>query len=308
MGLLDPGRILSSDRIFYYDDPYDIFFIDYYNETIILKHKGINKLTFPDVLFSFSDITGIDIKKEKLGFDFVFYINNLLYTRGSGRAIQFGSVYDELISDIEESINKICEKYPEIHIGGNYTNGVETPDDNYNLKNSKKVKYKKELYSESIEHFDINAFLPEVEEEKEEQINKEYIKKCNVCGHIFCYTDQDIKENATNALASGLSAVGAIANILGGNSYQAYESTKVSDRNSSKVKDFDRCPKCNSTNVVLVDGEELMKKEDNSTSTNQPAQPQVSVVDELKQLKELLDIGIITQEEFDAKKKQLLGL
>ena len=30
--------------------------------------------------------------------------------------------------------------------------------------------------------------------------------------------------------------------------------------------------------------------------------------DELKKLKELLDMGIITQEEFDAKKKQLLGL
>ncbi len=29
---------------------------------------------------------------------------------------------------------------------------------------------------------------------------------------------------------------------------------------------------------------------------------------ELKELKELLDSGIITQEEFDAKKKQLLGL
>ena len=29
---------------------------------------------------------------------------------------------------------------------------------------------------------------------------------------------------------------------------------------------------------------------------------------ELKQYKELLDAGIITQEEFDAKKKQLLGL
>ena len=29
---------------------------------------------------------------------------------------------------------------------------------------------------------------------------------------------------------------------------------------------------------------------------------------QLKQLKELLDSGIITQEEFDAKKKQILGL
>lgn len=34
----------------------------------------------------------------------------------------------------------------------------------------------------------------------------------------------------------------------------------------------------------------------------------VSSADELKKFKELLDMGIITQEEFDAKKKQLLGL
>ena len=31
-------------------------------------------------------------------------------------------------------------------------------------------------------------------------------------------------------------------------------------------------------------------------------------IEEIKQFKELLDAGIITQEEFDAKKKQLLGL
>lgn len=35
---------------------------------------------------------------------------------------------------------------------------------------------------------------------------------------------------------------------------------------------------------------------------------QVSTTDELKKYKELLDMGAITQEEFDAKKKQLLGL
>ena len=33
-----------------------------------------------------------------------------------------------------------------------------------------------------------------------------------------------------------------------------------------------------------------------------------STADEIKKYKELLDLGIITQEEFDAKKKQLLGL
>lgn len=36
-------------------------------------------------------------------------------------------------------------------------------------------------------------------------------------------------------------------------------------------------------------------------------QQTTSAADELKKFKELLDSGVITQEEFDAKKKQLLG-
>lgn len=39
-----------------------------------------------------------------------------------------------------------------------------------------------------------------------------------------------------------------------------------------------------------------------------PSVPFMSAADELIKLKELLDMGIVTQEEFDAKKKQLLGL
>ena len=35
---------------------------------------------------------------------------------------------------------------------------------------------------------------------------------------------------------------------------------------------------------------------------------QTSAADELKKFKELLDMGVITQEEFDAKKKEILGL
>lgn len=44
--------------------------------------------------------------------------------------------------------------------------------------------------------------------------------------------------------------------------------------------------------------------------TPQPAiaAPAISAADELRKFKELMDMGVITQEEFDAKKKQLLGL
>ena len=39
-----------------------------------------------------------------------------------------------------------------------------------------------------------------------------------------------------------------------------------------------------------------------------PATPQVSVADELVKLKDLVDQGILTQEEFEHKKKVLLGM
>lgn len=52
----------------------------------------------------------------------------------------------------------------------------------------------------------------------------------------------------------------------------------------------------------------LISNQDNASKNSSPIINQVSSADELKQYKELLDSGVITQEEFDAKKKQLLGL
>lgn len=47
---------------------------------------------------------------------------------------------------------------------------------------------------------------------------------------------------------------------------------------------------------------------DAKTAKQQPAVQVYSAAEELKKFKELMDMGIITQEEFDAKKKQILGL
>lgn len=46
----------------------------------------------------------------------------------------------------------------------------------------------------------------------------------------------------------------------------------------------------------------------NNKSQRATSQPSSLSVDDLKKLSELKDSGIITQEEFDAKKKQILGL
>ena len=57
----------------------------------------------------------------------------------------------------------------------------------------------------------------------------------------------------------------------------------------------------------LVINRQSEKNESNPAEIIKETQP-LSNADELKKYKDLLDQGIITQEEFDAKKKQLLGL
>ena len=56
--------------------------------------------------------------------------------------------------------------------------------------------------------------------------------------------------------------------------------------------------------------DEIRAKKDaaNTVAPAAAAAPAKSPVEQIKEYKELLDMGIISQEEFDAKKKQLLGL
>ena len=59
-------------------------------------------------------------------------------------------------------------------------------------------------------------------------------------------------------------------------------------------------------NVVVNVNNEKSFPNDDSQKTEKPAPSKHSYA-ELKELKELLDLGIITQEEFDQKKKEILG-
>ena len=122
--------------------------------------------------------------------------------------------------------------------------------------------------------------------------------KCKVCGNIYCFTGRDIKNSKSNEFQSGVAALGGIMSAFSGSAIGTYMNTKMSDESASKAIDYTRCPKCGSYDVFLM--------KDNEQCINN--QQTVSSADEIKKYKELLDSGIITQEEFDAKKKQLLGL
>ena len=82
-----------------------------------------------------------------------------------------------------------------------------------------------------------------------------------------------------------------------------YEQGKLSNKHSSRIKDLSHCPNCNSADIVEIGPNAIIANPNNS----QQAQ-QTSTADELRKYKELLDMGAITQEEFEAKKKELLNL
>ena len=134
--------------------------------------------------------------------------------------------------------------------------------------------------------------------------SKERRIRCNVCGHVFCYTSKDVERNNHNKTLAGLHSFSAAVNAIGGTAYNMHEEQKHADAANAKIIDFSKCPKCNSSDITALTDEEWQNINNNSESTTNS----MSAADELKKFKELLDGGVITQEEFDAKKKQLLGL
>ena len=92
----------------------------------------------------------------------------------------------------------------------------------------------------------------DAKELKELQVHNMY---CKICGHIFCYTDEDVTANERNkqiAFASGIGAAAAYGSSL----YQINESGKQWEAAKAKVKDFSKCPNCNSTDVEELDKNE----------------------------------------------------
>ena len=134
--------------------------------------------------------------------------------------------------------------------------------------------------------------------------SSEYRKKCNVCGAIFCYNVSDIERNNKLLIDAKTNNLMSVANAIGGSAYHMYEQSKQAERALDKIIDYTKCQKCGSSDLKDISEEEMNAEQtqvQNNTSSGSSA-------DEIKKFKELLDAGIITQEEFDAKKKQLLGL
>ena len=140
-------------------------------------------------------------------------------------------------------------------------------------------------------------------------------KKCNTCGHVYCYALSEIGKNAqirmeVNTIRAGNIRPDSIGGALFTGTTYAVENELAearAERLEDKIVDYSVCPRCKSGNLRSLSKEDY-EKEMQPSYAPQAIPAAASSADELLKFKSLLDSGVITQEEFDAKKKQLLGL
>lgn len=154
---------------------------------------------------------------------------------------------------------------------------------------------------EAYQYLDQNAGTAEQQEQRARmaafRAGKEMRKRCNVCGATFCYTYEDYQKNEKLKKSVASDKRFAALSALSVSTLQSAVLQGNANSTASKIRDFDTCPTCGSKDLTELD--------ENITASG-PAP--VSPTEEIKKYKELLDMGIITQEEFEVKKKDLLGL
>lgn len=130
---------------------------------------------------------------------------------------------------------------------------------------------------------------------------EEIRKRCNVCGYVMCYNYEDYAKNEELKKSVARDRTLGALSALSVSILQSEVTSGNADRKESQIRDFNRCPKCNSTDLTEITADEFRNTQASDNSAG-------SVADEIRKFKELLDMGAISQEEYDAKKKQLLGL
>ena len=213
---------------------------------------------------------------------------------------------DRIIVGNKEIMLKDISRVTHNPIVGSDSNGVIQVFHDGNMLGFNTLAYPKKQKEDGIKaaEYILSVVRGEDPKKKMQQIEKGYRKICNVCGHIFCYTQEDLEKNnklrydATYERSMGKSEWWTTSMVTGNQRQQR------ADELESRIIDYNKCPKCGSKDIRDATDADIEK----SKAPQGAVVQQASAADELKKFKDLLDAGIISQEEFDAKKKQLLGL
>lgn len=251
---------------------------DFNNKKVAFLRSAADKIKGrQDLVLPFSEITGIEIEKAS-----AFLMGSVCFIANDTR---FSCLYDGK-KHIGEALMYQCNKkeYPTLELA------VSTIAFELDIK----VKAKGE-YNVPTQVYDGRYADAPIE----------HRRRCNVCGKVFCFNEKDLLKNTQHSKDAVTSSVLQIGETLAGTRVAAYVAQSNADRAISKIVDYSKCPYCNSSDISEITNEEFQNV---SKVPEMPAQTSVSSADEIKKFKDLLDSGVITQEEFDAKKKQLLGI
>ncbi|MEA4921047.1 MAG: SHOCT domain-containing protein [Clostridiaceae bacterium] len=180
------------------------------------------------------------------------------------------------------------------------------------LNNEKKYSlnysYKElEIYKIAISHIKAHSGSKKdrMEQSEIDLGHDEIRKKCNVCGKVFCYTMEDYRKNAARQARAGIHALGSVATAAGGSAVGTLANQHMMNEQEKKIVNYEECPHCHSKDLTRLIGEEW---ETYGEKDETAQKDDLTAAESLKAYKDLLDSGVITQEDFNAKKKQLLGL
>lgn len=204
---------------------------------------------------------------------------------------------DTVIVDFKPVYKFLREPY--IEVTGKYkkTNALEDP--------------KEKSYLENLNDGENIFFIPELRffgEVKKYLLNKNTIEKLEI------FNEEEKKEKSVfkRAIVGGI-LTGGIGAIVGGVSalktdYRGIRRIVINDKIEFKINDknFKKVAK-----FFIMIIEELEQRENNKEiktdeNNNKEIKNNENIIKKLKELKELLDLGIITQEEFDSKKVELM--
>ena len=128
----------------------------------------------------------------------------------------------------------------------------------------------------------------------------QYKMICNTCGHIWCFTEAERRSEARRNIVNGVAQISSAAS---GSVLNMAATNAAVNSNKGKETSLTECAACGSKDVSFYTDDKKPQ-----TKTTSDTEADTNSADELKKYKDLLDSGVITQEEFDAKKKQILGL
>lgn len=125
---------------------------------------------------------------------------------------------------------------------------------------------------------------------------------------VDCYTGDELENNMASGAAAGLILGGVAGAVVGGllNSGSS-KAWWIEIELKDKSMHYFRLAQGSDNKVFLKWAKKYNVKVEPAKPTENPAE-NISGADEIIKYKQLLDQGVLTQEEFDAKKKQLLGI